>query len=546
MTKCRAKSQQNTKLYYKKLFPTILTIRLLHETKTMSALTSPTVYNPFHDTCGPGFNFSSDFTVHVYGGNVTDAVAYPQWANAGQVLLKVENQSAKKQILQLRTMKSAEEDGRKVYFHAERVHVRDGTETQENFSLLSEDIFIEHEDKQGVDLRVLNDAKFVLNRKPSELKDFVDAYEIGEMLYIDPKSSRYYLLRLTSEERREEGTLNPRKLDLAMRKKATATYFHVDDVEKCVKYTMAPDEFGFSCRKPSLPCCPTASYRLCLHLFTGKNIRHMDSNEDFKKIIYTSDTFRVGKLRLGCVKGFKEVSKSSLAETVKACLKMKTEEQQELIKLYTEDDNYSDEYRQAYLYLSEVLNFILLSGDTETIWKDQWPNVVETNLEKMEKFITGGIARKNLAKKKGESVRKYYKALSESNNFLWNIWENMGKKVDKKLEMKKYLKFHHWNMKLPYKQCSSEEHFGNLFSKNYSNFRAIAYKISKKSIRGTLKDVEVPFQITNNNNNSKYAVWTFQNRVRTLNDTKKARQICLISSLMVLKKQDMKKKKWVN
>ena len=201
-----------------------------------------TVHDRFHDACGHGTNFTPEFSVHVYGGNVPDALAYPQWRNTGQVLLKVENHSEKKKMIQLRTMPA----WRKVYVDAERVHVRDGAEAKKNFTLLSKDLFVEDEDKEHVDLCVLNEAKFRLNRKPSKLKDFRCASSEGQLLCINEKSlgPSYFLLRLTSGC--SSGGDSGLKLDLTMAKQRCATYFHVNDVDACIQATTDPKNLGFA------------------------------------------------------------------------------------------------------------------------------------------------------------------------------------------------------------------------------------------------------------------------------------------------------------
>ena len=280
--------------------------------------------------CGHGGSHSSDFEVHVYGGNVPDALTYPQWANAGQVLLKIQNKTDTKRRVQLRSILDTN-----LYFHVERVRVKDQAEDLENFSFDSGSIFLEdgREDHE-INFRCLNDAKFKLERKSSKLDDFKNASlksgGVGEILNIQAKSKgpEYFLLPAMTTGITKVSDCNfENKVSFEFKQKLpTATYFHVNDVKRCaspynennvVKYRNDHEKTGFFHNQFAAPVCETKAYKLAVYGYTGKKGQiHLDAEADFKEKIFTSRTFRVGKLNFGVVKGYKEVIRSNLPKEV--------------------------------------------------------------------------------------------------------------------------------------------------------------------------------------------------------------------------------------
>ena len=335
-----------------------------------------------------------DFHCEISGGNVMCAVTHPQFANYGQVLLKIHNDKEEKRHVLLRTAYGVLNNHKEAFFHVEQLRVKDDAEDDdEDYCFHSYELFKDKMDnsKSDVDLHFLNAKKFHLTRMPSKLNEF-ESSENGYMFILPPHSKGpvYYAVRMTFALENMEGETKiiqyPRGLNGDG--KIDTTYFPLRDANNIKTKHMR----CITVRKTKKPSTPCGTYKFRLFDYSGKRKSQHFSPDDFKKHIYTSEEFVIGKLKFGTPKGYKTIgtNKNPLPEKIEKYfrgLEKKTKTIRQVLKLCIKDENFDNNYRMLTEKALEAIVFCLCLGDTESIWGDKWPNVFDMDRTEQYKDV---------------------------------------------------------------------------------------------------------------------------------------------------------------
>lgn len=341
--------------------------------------------SPFFKKNAPRWCRNNDHTVDVNceisGGNVMCAVTHPQFPNYGQVLLKIHNKKEENRHVLLRTEKGTKE----AFFHVEQLRVKDDAEDDdEDFCFDSSELLKDKMDnsKSDVDLHFLNAKKFYLTRLPSKLNDF-ESSDNGHIIILPPHSKGpvYYAVRMTFALEKPEGETKIKQYPRGLNGdgKIDTTYFRVrGDANKILKKQMC----CITARKAKKPSTPCGTYKFMLFDYSGERMSQHFSADDFKKNIYTSEEFVIGKLKFGVPKGFTTIgtNENPLPEKIEKhfrSLEKNTRNIRQVLKLCIKDENFDDNYRALTEKALEAIFFCLCLGDTESIWGDKWPNVFD-------------------------------------------------------------------------------------------------------------------------------------------------------------------------